>query len=100
MFYNINSSFELKESLLYVAENEESYFIEESEKNRKNIRKERNKRDEIHQKHDKSFKDALADPREMAFFWKNFVNIDIEESELQEYKNEFITRQYEKNRQI
>lgn len=32
MFYNINSSFELKESLLYVAENEESYSIEESEK--------------------------------------------------------------------
>lgn len=50
----------------------------------------------IHQKHDKSFKDVLSNRKEMAFFLNEFVGIGVYTKELQEYKNEFITKQYRK----
>lgn len=53
-------------------------------------------RKEIHQKHDKSFKDVLSNREEMAFLLKELVGIEVDAKELQEYKNEFITKQYGK----
>ena len=55
-----------------------------------------NKEHKIHQKHDKSFKEALSEPEEMEFLLKEFVGIEEKKETLQEYKNEFITKQYEK----
>ena len=51
---------------------------------------------EIHQKHDKSFKEALSNKEEMVFLLREFVGIDVTAEELQEYKNEFITKKYGK----
>ena len=55
-----------------------------------------NEKKEIHQKHDKSFKDVLSNKEEMAFFLKEFVGIEVDTKDLQEYKNEFVTKQYRK----
>ena len=67
-----------------VAEEDQEYEYEYEEKS------------DIHQKHDKSFKDALSEPKEMAFFLKEFIDIEVQKEEIQEYKNEFITKQYVK----
>ena len=67
-----------------VAEESKEYKADEKEEQK------------IHQKHDKSFKDALSEPREMEFLLKEFIGIEEPKEKLQEYKNEFITKQYAK----
>lgn len=47
-----------------VAEESKEYKADEKEEQK------------IHQKHDKSFKDALSEPREMEFLLKEFIGIE------------------------
>ena len=80
-----------KEGLCAVAENETEYQAAQEE-----MEKEKKEGGKIHQKHDKSFKKALSSKKEMTFFLKEFVGIEVETKDIEEYKNEFITKQYGK----
>lgn len=50
----------------------------------------------VRQKHDKSFKDILVDEKEMAKFLKQFIGIEVKSEELEEQKNNYINKQFEK----
>lgn len=50
----------------------------------------------VNQKHDKSFKDILADEKEMAKFLNQFIGIEVKSEELEEQKNNYINKQFEK----
>lgn len=48
------------------------------------------------QKHDETFKEVLKDKEEMSKFLKHFIGLEVNESKLQIYNNEFINNKYEK----
>lgn len=50
----------------------------------------------VKQKHDKSFKDILVDEKEMAKFLKQFIGIEVKSEELEQQKNNYINKQFEK----
>ena len=47
-------------------------------------------------KHDKSFKEILSDKTEMAVFLEQFIKIKIKPEELEEQKNNYINKQFER----
>lgn len=51
-------------------------------------------KDKVFQKYDKSFKQALSEPREMSNFLKEFINLEINENQIEKYKTEYITKNY------
>lgn len=53
-------------------------------------------RNSVKQKHDKSFKDILSDKEEMALFLSQFIDIKLNSNELDELKNNYINKQFEK----
>lgn len=52
--------------------------------------------EEVHQRHDKTFKEILSNKDEMSNFLKQFLGINIKKEELEEQKNDFITKHFEK----
>lgn len=58
--------------------------------------KENEEEKSVRQKHDKSFKDILVDKDEMAKFLKQFMEIEVKSEELEEQKNNYINKQFEK----
>lgn len=50
----------------------------------------------VKQKHDKSFKEILSDKKEMQLFLNQFVGIKVSLNELEEQKNSYINKQFEK----
>ena len=50
----------------------------------------------VNQKHDKSFKDILVDEKEMSKFLEQFIEIKVKSEELEEQKNNYINKQFEK----
>ena len=51
-------------------------------------------KDKVFQKYDKSFKQALSEPKEMSNFLKEFINLEIDENQIEKYKTEYITKNY------
>ena len=58
--------------------------------------KENNEEKSVNQKHDKSIKDILVDKTEMSKFLELFVRIEVKSEELDEQKNNYINKQFEK----
>ena len=50
----------------------------------------------VKQKHDKSFKDILVDEKEMSKFLEQFIGIKVKSEDLEEQKNNYINKQFEK----
>lgn len=50
----------------------------------------------VKHRHDKSFKDILVDEKEMSKFLEQFVGIEVKSEELEEQKNSYINKQFEK----
>ena len=50
----------------------------------------------VKQKHDKSFKDILVDEKEMSKFLEQFIEIEVKSEDLEEQKNNYINKQFEK----
>lgn len=50
----------------------------------------------VTQKHDKSFKDILANGNEMVEFLKKFIGIKVKSEEIEQQKNNYINKQFEK----
>ena len=50
----------------------------------------------VKQKHDKSIKDILVDEKEMSKFLDQFMEIEVKSEELEEQKNNYINKQFEK----
>ena len=50
----------------------------------------------VKQKHDKSFKEILSDKIEMSKFLEHFMEIKVKPKELEEQKNNYINKQFEK----
>ena len=51
-------------------------------------------KDKIFQKYDKSFKQTLSETKEMSNFLKEFINLEIDEKQIEKYKTEYITKNY------
>lgn len=50
----------------------------------------------VNQKHDKSFKEILSNKTEMVAFLKQFIGIEVDSEDLEEQKNNYINKQFEK----
>ena len=51
---------------------------------------------DVKQKHDKSFKGILSDKKEMSKFLEQFIGIGVKTEELEEQKNNYINKQFER----
>ena len=51
-------------------------------------------KNKVFQKYDKSFKQALSETKEMSNFLKEFINLEINENQIEKYKTEYITKNY------
>lgn len=47
----------------------------------------------VDKKHDKAFKNILSEVSEMAKFLSQYLGLEVEEENLEKYKNSFITRE-------
>ena len=52
----------------------------------------------VKQKHDKSIKDILVDEEEMSRFLEQFMEIEVKSEDLEEQKNSYINKQFEKRK--
>ena len=48
----------------------------------------------VDKKHDKTFKNILSDIKEMSKFLSQYLNLEVNEEDLEKYKNSFITSTY------